>query len=80
VKTEAEAKEIKQALNSGRNFAELAKEKSVGPNAEKGGDLGNIEKGDLLPELDSELRKLKNGEISKIVKTEIGFHILKRID
>ena len=80
VKTEAEAKEIKKQLDSGQNFAELAKKYSIGPNAERGGDLGNIEKGDLLPELDTVLRGLKNGEVSGIVKTELGYHILKRID
>ncbi|MBN2012726.1 peptidylprolyl isomerase [candidate division KSB1 bacterium] len=80
VKTEPEAKEIKQLLASGKNFAELAKERSIGPNAERGGDLGQIEKGDLLPELDAALRKLQNGEVSGIIKTDLGYHILKRID
>lgn len=80
VKTEQEAKEIKGLLNGGSDFAELAKERSKGPNAAKGGDLGIINKGDLLPELDNALRELKPGEISNVLKSELGFHILKRLE
>ena len=80
VKTEAEAKEIKELLNSGQDFAELAKTRSKGPNAEKGGDLGVIQKGDLLPELDNAIRKLKPGEISDVIKTDVGYHIIKKIE
>ena len=80
VKTEAEANEIKKLLDAGtKDFSELAKEKSIGPNAQKGGNLGIIHKGDLLPELDEALRKLKPGQISGVLKSEIGYHILKRL-
>ncbi|MBD3288821.1 hypothetical protein GF337_08475 [candidate division KSB1 bacterium] len=79
VKTEAEANEIKKLLDSGRDFSELAKARSIGPNAQKGGDLGVIHKGDLLPELDAALRKLKIGEVSTVLKSEIGYHIFKRL-
>lgn len=80
VPTEEEAKAIKNLLTSGRDFAELAKERSKGPNAAKGGDLGIINKGDLLPQLDEALRKLKPGEISEVLKSEVGFHIFKRLE
>ena len=80
LKTQEEADEIKKLLNSGKDFAELAKEKSIGPNAAKGGDLGVIHKGDLLPELDNVIRDLKPGEISDVVKSELGFHIFKRVE
>ncbi len=80
VKTEEEAKEIKSLLDGGADFSQLAKERSIGPNAKKGGDLGIITKGDLLPELDSTLSKLKVGEISDIVKTKMGYHIFKRYE
>ena len=78
VKTEEEAKEIKMLLEQGKDFSEIARERSKGPNAKKGGDLGPINKGDLLPELDSAIRKLKKGEISDIIKSELGYHIFKR--
>lgn len=79
VKTEAEANEIKKLLDAGKDFGEIAKEKSIGPNAKKGGDLGIIHKGDLLPELDDALRQLKPGQISGVLKSEVGYHIFKRI-
>ncbi len=80
VKTEAEAREIKKLLDQGKDFSALAKERSQGPNAERGGDLGPIEKGDLLPELDAAIRKLKKNQISGIIKSDLGYHIFKRIE
>lgn len=80
VKTEPEAREIKALLDKGSDFQQLAKERSIDPNAKKGGDLGMINKGDLLPELDNALRKLKVGEISDVIKSEVGFHLLKRLE
>ncbi len=80
VKTEDEAKEIKALLDKGSDFRTLARERSKGPNAEKGGDLGIVQKGDLLPELDGTLSKLKVGETSDVVKSKMGFHIFKRTE
>lgn len=80
VSTEDEAKEIKALLDNGADFKKLAKERSIGPNAQKGGDLGIITKGDLLPELDKTVSSLKVGEISDIVKTKMGYHIFKRYE
>ncbi|NOZ61479.1 MAG: hypothetical protein GXO74_07335 [Calditrichaeota bacterium] len=80
VATEQEAKEIKSLLDGGADFRKLAKERSIGPNAKKGGDLGIITKGDFLPELDSTLSGLKVGEISAIVKTKMGYSIFKRYE
>jgi len=80
VKTEAEAKDVLAQLNSGKDFSELAKEKSIDPNAKRGGDLGKIHRGDLLPELDDAIRKLKPGQISDVIKSELGYHIFKRLE
>lgn len=80
VKTEEEAKEIKQLLAQGADFKQLAKERSKGPTADKGGDLGIITKGDLLPELDKAISALNVGGVSDIIKTEVGYHIFKRIE
>ena len=80
VKTETEANEIKKLLDGGEDFKKLAKERSIGPNAEKGGDLGVINKGDFLPELDKALSSLNIGQISNVVKSSIGFHIFKRTE
>lgn len=78
VKTEDEAKEILKQLKNGKDFAELAKEKSICPSASKGGDLGYIGKDSmLLPEFKKAALSLEPGQISDIVKTEKGYHIIK---
>ncbi len=64
-------------LKEGGNFDDLAKQFSQGPNAEKGGDMGYIEQGQMLEALDKAIFKLKQGEFSEPVKSEIGYHIFK---
>lgn len=62
----------------GKDFAELAKKFSEDPAARKdGGDLGSFKKGDMQPELEKAILALKPGEISDLVSTPIGFHIIK---
>ena len=69
-------KELKgEALKS--KFIELAKSKSTGPSASKGGDLGNFAKGQMVPEFDEAVFKLKKGEITVVpVKTQFGYHVI----
>jgi len=63
---------------NGKDFAELAKKFSEDPAARKdGGDLGSFKKGDMQPELEKVIFSLKPGEISELVNTPIGFHIIK---
>ncbi|RMD87545.1 MAG: hypothetical protein D6813_13365 [Calditrichaeota bacterium] len=80
VKERAEAEKILQQLRSGADFRKLAREKSIGPAAAKGGDLGYFNRGDFRPEFESAILKLKPGEISDIIQSEIGYHIFKRIE
>lgn len=78
VETEEEAKNIIRQLNEGIiDFAELAKEKSICPSAENGGDLGFFARGQMVKEFEDVAFSLKPGEISDIVKTEFGYHIIK---
>lgn len=63
---------------SGKDFAELAKKFSEDPAARKdGGDLGSFKKGDMQPELEKAILSLKPGEVSELVSTPIGFHIIR---
>ena len=63
---------------SGKDFAELAKAYSEDPAARKdGGDLGTFKKGDMMPELEKAILALKPGEVSDLVYTTSGFHIIK---
>ncbi len=81
VKTEEEAKAIQAQLKAGADFAQLAKDKSIDPSAKtNSGDLGWFSKGQMVPEFETEAFKLKKGELSGIVKTQFGFHIIKLDD
>ena len=63
---------------SGKDFAELARSYSEDPAARKdGGDLGTFKKGDMQPELEKAIMALKTGEVSELVYTPAGFHIIK---
>lgn len=78
VKTEAEAEAILAELQAGKDFAELAKAKSQDTgSAEKGGDLGELRRGQAVREFEEAAFRLKEGELSPVVKTQYGYHILK---
>ena len=62
---------------NGADFAQLAKKHSQDPSSEKGGDIGHIKKGELLPALEKALFALEEKAISPVIETERGFHILK---
>ncbi len=65
-------------LDAGDQFETLAKEFSQCPSKKKGGDLGFFEKGAMVPEFEKAVRSLKVGEISEPVKTQFGWHLIKR--
>ena len=68
---------LKQA-RAGKDFAELAKTYSNDPAAAKdGGDLGTFKKADMLPEIGDSVAAMKQGEISELVLSQAGLHIIK---
>ncbi|GLR21827.1 MULTISPECIES: peptidylprolyl isomerase [Alphaproteobacteria] len=78
VKTEEEAKAIIAELDAGKDFIELAKEKSTDPNKSEGGDLGYFTKGRMVPEFEEAAFAMEKGSYSKTpVKTQFGFHVIK---
>ncbi|MFQ5602046.1 MAG: peptidylprolyl isomerase [bacterium] len=79
VKELSTAEDILKRLKAGEDFKELATAKSIGPAAKRGGDLGFFSKGDFKPEIENAILNLKPGEISDIIKSNIGYHIFKRI-
>ena len=77
VDNEAEAKDILAKLKGGADFAALAKEKSKDASKEKGGEIGFIAKGQTAPEFEQAAFALQPGQISDVVKTQFGYHIIK---
>jgi peptidyl-prolyl cis-trans isomerase SurA len=72
---------IHQQLKNGKPFAEMAKKHSRDPvSAIKGGDLGWIHPGELVPEFEKAMAKLKKNQISKPVKSQFGWHIIQVLD
>ena len=71
------AQKIHNRLQLGADFASLARRYSRGPGAEQGGDLGFFGKGELDPVLEQAIAKLGEGEISPVIRTEMGLHIFR---
>ena len=72
------AQELYEDIKAGENFEDLARNFSSCPSKKKGGNLGEFSKGDMVPEFWNACTKLKIGEISQPIKTQYGYHIIKR--
>lgn len=71
------AETVLTKLRAGENFENLAQQFSEDPNFTSGGSLGTFKAGEFLPEIEASVANLKVGEITPIVKSRIGFHIVK---
>jgi parvulin-like peptidyl-prolyl isomerase len=80
VKTEAEAKTILERLDKGEKFTNIAKEVSLCPSGKNGGDLGTFGRGKMVKEFEQAAFALQKGQISGLVKTKYGYHIVKRLE
>jgi len=79
VQKQSEALAILERLKKGEKFAVLAKELSIDRGSGKrGGDLGYFSKGKMVKPFEQEAFKLNVGQISEPVKTEFGYHVIKR--
>jgi peptidyl-prolyl cis-trans isomerase SurA len=77
-RVEAVAAGVLKEARAGKDFAELAKTYSNDPAAAKdGGDLGTFKKADMLPEIGDSVAAMKPGEISELVLSQAGLHIIK---
>jgi len=76
---EFEAKDVLKKLEDGVSFESLAQDFSTCPSAKQGGDLGEFKTGQMVAAFEKALVRLLPGQVSGIVKTQFGFHIIKRL-
>jgi peptidyl-prolyl cis-trans isomerase C len=77
-RTKAEA--ILKEIRAGKDFAALAKQNSQDASAQNGGDLNYFEKGQMVAPFEAAAFALKTGEVSDVVESQFGFHIIKLTD
>jgi len=80
VDTKEEAEKILASIKAGKAFEELAKEFSKDGTKDNGGDLGFFKLGQMVPDFEQAVAKLKINEVSEPVKTEFGWHIIKLVE
>ncbi len=77
-KAKQKAESLREEAAQGKNFAQLAKKYSEDPGTkDQGGEIGFISKGMVVPEFEQAAFSMKAGEISSVIQTPYGFHILK---
>lgn len=77
VKTEDEANKVIDEINGGLSFADAANKYSSCPSKQAGGSLGEFGRGQMVPEFENAVFAMNVGEMSKPVKTQFGYHIIK---
>ena len=80
VKTEKEAQAAVERLQKGDKFANVAKEISLCPSGKRGGDLGTFGRGKMVREFEQAAFTLQKGQVSPIVKTKFGYHVIRRLE
>jgi len=80
VKSESEAKAVLERLKKGEKFGAIAQVVSLCPSGKRGGDLGTFTRGKMVKEFETAAFALQKGQISPVVKTKCGHHIIKRLE
>lgn len=80
VKTEEEAIKLKEEIVNGKDFAKVAKEVSLCPSGQNGGDLGYFTKGQMVKEFEDAAFSMEVGEVSAPIRTQFGYHLIYLTD
>lgn len=72
------AEKIYDRVKKGESFDSLARQYSTCPSKSKGGNLGWFSEGQMVPAFENAVRKMGTGTISRPVKTQFGYHIIKK--
>lgn len=78
VRDQASADKIYERIRKGESFETLARQYSTCPSKSKGGDLGWFKEGQMVPQFENAVRRMGTGMISKPVRTQFGYHIIKK--
>lgn len=76
-KAKEKAETLLKRIKAGEDFAAIAKTESSCPSSAQGGDLGNFTRGQMVPAFETAAFALKPGEVSEVVETQFGYHIVK---
>ena len=77
VSSEDACSDLKKQIEGGSDFADVAKEHSTCPSGKSGGDLGQFEPGQMVPEFDKVVFHDEVGKVHGPIKTEFGFHLVE---
>ena len=80
VEKQSVAYSILERINKGESFSKLAEQFSIDSSRRKGGDLGYFGRGVMVKEFEKAAFSLGKGQVSQPVKTQFGYHIIKRLD
>ena len=83
VSSETECLKLKNEIEGGKDFAEMAKKHSKCPSGKRGGELGEFSRGQMVPEFDRVVFQEAVGKVHGPVKTQFGYHLVeitKRVD
>jgi len=80
VGSQKDAQSALERLNNGEKFSKVAEDVSLCPSRKHGGDLGTFGRGRMVKEFEQAAFALQKGQTSPVVKTQFGYHIIKRLE
>ncbi len=80
VATEEACKELKTQIEAGTDFATAAKDHSLCPSGQRGGDLGQFSSGQMVKEFDDVVFNAEIGQVHGPIKTQFGYHLIEITD